>query len=81
MSYSDFNFGKRLMDLRVTEEAHQAERRRLQREARRAHPGWLSRQSYWLLCQFGSLFASLRVRLRHAGLPQPRHAGEQMLLE
>ena len=81
MSYSDFNFGERLMDLRVHEEERQAERCRLQREARRAHQGWLSRQSCWLLCQLGSLFVSLGARLLHADLPQPHPAGEQMLLE
>jgi hypothetical protein len=81
MSYTDYHFGDRLMDLRVQEERHQAELRRLQCEARRAHPGWLSRHCCWLLCQLGSLFVSLGVRLLHAGLPQPRPAGEQMLLE
>jgi hypothetical protein len=67
---------ERLMDLRVQEERHQAELRRLQREAQRIHQGPLSRQSCWLLCQIGSLFVSLGVRLRQAGLPQPRPAGE-----
>jgi hypothetical protein len=81
MSYTDYHFGERLMDLRVQEERHQAELRRLQREARRAHQGRLSCQSCWLLCQFGNLLVSLGVRLLHASLPQPCSAGEQMLLE
>ena len=81
MSYTDYHFGDRLMDLRVQEERYQAETRRLQREARRAHPGLLSLQSCWLLCQLGRLFVSLGVRLLHAGLPQPRAAGEHMLVE
>jgi hypothetical protein len=81
MSYTDYHFGDRLMDLRVQEERYQAETRRLQREARRARPGLLSRQSCWLLCQLGRLFVSLGVRLLHAGLPQPRAAGEHMFLE
>jgi hypothetical protein len=81
MLFSDYYLEERLMDLRVQEEWRQAELRRLQREARRAHPGWLSRQSCWLLCQLGNLFVSLGVRLLHAGLPQPRPAGEQILLE
>ena len=72
---------ERLMDLRVHEERHQAELRRLQREARKAHQGWLSRQSHWLLCQLDSLFVSLGVRLLRTGLPQPRLAGKQMLFE
>jgi hypothetical protein len=78
---TDCYLAERLMDLRVQEEQHQAELRRLQRQARSAHPGWLSRQSCWLLCQLGSLFVSLGVRLLHAGLPQPRPAGEQMLFK
>jgi len=81
MSFSDYHLAERLMDLRVHEEWRQAERRRLQREARRADQGQLSRQTCWPLCQLGSLIVSLWVRLRHAGLPQPRPAGEQMLLE
>jgi hypothetical protein len=81
MSYADCYLAERLMDLRVHEERHQADLRRLQREARRARPGLLSRQSCWLLCQLGGLFVSLGVRLLHAGLPQPRPAGEQMFLE
>ena len=78
---SDCYLAERLMDLRVQEERHKAELRRLQREARGYHPGRLSRQSCWLLCQLGSLFVSLGMRLLHAGLPQPRPAGEQMLLK
>ena len=78
---SDCYLAERLMDLRVQEERHQAELRRLQREARGAHAGRLSHQSCWLLCQLGSLFVSLGMRLLHAGLPQPRPAGEQMLLK
>ncbi len=78
---TDPYLAEKLMDLRVQEERHQAELRRLQHEALRAHPGRLSRQSWWPLCQLGSLIVSLWVRLRHAALPQPRPAGEQMLLE
>ena len=81
MSYTDYHFGERLMDLRVHEERRQAELRRLQREARRLDQGWLSRQSCRLLCQLGSLFVSLGVRLLHAGLPQPLPVREQMLIE
>jgi hypothetical protein len=81
MSYTDYQFGERLIALRVQEGQRQTERRRLQREARKAHQAWLSRQSCWLLCQVGNLFVSLGVQLLHAGLPQPRPLGEQMLLE
>ncbi len=81
MSYTDCYLAERLMDLHVQEEQRQAELRRLQREARRTHQGQQSRRSCWLLCQLGSLLVSLGVRLLHAGLPQPRPAGEQMLLE
>ena len=76
MSYTDYHFGERLMDLRVEEEQRQVELRRLQREARKAHQGWLSRQRCWCLCQLGSLLVSLGVRLLHAGLPQPLPVGE-----
>jgi hypothetical protein len=76
MSFSDYHLEERLMDLRVQDERRQAELRRLQREARKAHPGWLSRQRCWLLCQLGNLFVSLGVRLLHAGFPQPLPAGE-----
>jgi hypothetical protein len=78
---TNFYLEERLMDLRVQEERQKAELRSLQREAGSAHSGRLSRQSSWLLCQLGSLFVSLGVRLLHAGLPQPHPAGEQMLLE
>jgi hypothetical protein len=81
MSFSDYHLADRLMDLRVHEEWRQAELRRLQREVQRAHQGRLAHQSCWPLCELASLIASLWVRLRHAGLPQPRSAGEQMLLE
>jgi hypothetical protein len=81
MSYTDYNFGERLMELRVHEEARQAELRRLQRKAQRVHQGWLSRQSCWLLCQFGSLFVAFGARLWQAGLPQSLPAGEPMLRE
>jgi hypothetical protein len=81
MSYNDYHFGDRLMDLRGQEERHQAELRRLQHEAGSAHPGRLSRHWRWLLSRLGSLLVSLGVRLPHAGLPQPRPAADQMLLE
>jgi len=70
MWFSDYHLEERLMDLRVQEEQRQAELRRLQREARRAHQGWLSRR-------IGSLFVALGARLLHAGLPQPRPVGRQ----
>jgi len=81
MSYTDYHFGERLMDLRVQEERRQAELGALQREARKAQPGWLSRQRCRFLCQVGNLFVSLGVRLLRAGLPQPLPLGEQMLIE
>jgi len=81
MLFSDYFLEERLMDLRVQEERRQAGLRRLQREARKAHPRWLSRQRCSLLSQLGSLLVSLGVRLLHVGLPQPRPTGEQMLLE
>jgi hypothetical protein len=81
MLHTSSYLAERLMDLQVQEERHQAGLRRLQREARGAHQAQQSRQSYWLLCQLSSLFVSLGVRLRQAGLPQPRPAGEQMFLK
>ena len=76
MSGTDFYLEERLMELRVQEEQRQAELRRLQREARGARPGWLSRPRCWLLCQVGSLFVSLGMRLLQAGLPEPLPTGE-----
>jgi hypothetical protein len=76
MSGTDFYLEERLMDLRVQEEQRLAELRRLQREARGAHPGWLSRQRCWLLSQLGNLFVSLGVRLLQAGLPEPLPSAE-----
>jgi hypothetical protein len=57
-----FLFGERLMDMRVREELEQAEKRRLQHEARKARPGQPSRQRYWILRQLGSLFVLLGMR-------------------
>ena len=71
MSGTDFHLEERLMELRVQEEQRLAELRRLQREARQAHPGWLSRQRCWLLCQLGRFFVSLGTRLLQAGLREP----------
>jgi len=70
MWFSDYHLEEKLMDLRVQEERRQAELRRLEREARRAHQGWLSHQ-------IGSLFVSVGVRLRQAGPPQSRPVGRQ----
>ena len=81
MSYTDYHFGERLMDLRVQEERRQVALRRLQSEARKGHQGWVFQKRCWFLCQAGSLFMSLGVRLLRAGLPQPLPAGEQILLE
>jgi hypothetical protein len=81
MSYTDYHFAERLMDLRVQEERQQAELRDLQREALKAHPGWLSRKRCWLQCQLGNLFVSLGVRLLRASLPQPFPVGKQVLIE
>jgi hypothetical protein len=71
MSGTDYHLEERLMELRVQEERRQAKLRRLQQEARGAHPGWLSRQRCWLLCQIGNLFVSLGTRLLQAGLQEP----------
>jgi hypothetical protein len=81
MSYTDYNFGERLVDLRVQEERRQVALRRLQTEARKVHQGWVSQKRCWFLCQVGSLFVSLGVRLLRAGLPQPLPTGEQVPVE
>ena len=81
MSYTDYHFGERLMELRVQEERQRAELRGLQREAAKAQASWLSRPRYRFLYQVGNLLVSLGVRLLHAGMPQPLPQGEQMLTE
>lgn len=81
MSYTDFNFGERLMDLRVEDEQRQVALRRLQNQARSERRGWVFEKRCWLLCQVGNLFVSLGVRLLRAGLPQPLPTAEQTPLE
>jgi hypothetical protein len=71
MSYTDYNFGERLMQLRVQEERRQVALRRFQSEARNGHQGWVYHKRCWFLCQIGSLLVSLGVRMLQAGLPQP----------
>ena len=68
---NDFPFGERLMDMRVREELQQAKKRRLQREAREARQGWLSRQRCWILRQLGSVFVLLGMRPLQSRLPHP----------
>jgi hypothetical protein len=62
---------KRLEDRRRLEATRDAENWRLVRLARRQHPGWLSRQGCWLLCQTGRLLVQLGRRLQAYGAPQP----------
>ena len=69
MSYTDFNFGERLMDLRVQDEHRQAAVRRIQSEARKGQRGWVYEKRCWILCRVGSLFVSVGLRLLNAGLP------------
>lgn len=67
---TDFYLEERLMAQRVREERAQAALRGLGHEARKAHPGWASRQRCWLLCHSGRFLVSLGRRLWEAGLPQ-----------
>jgi hypothetical protein len=76
MSFSGCHLAQRLTGQRVQEGRRQTELRRLQRKARRAHPGLLSHQSHWFPYQLGSPFVSLRVRLPHAGMRQPHPVWE-----
>ena len=69
MSYTDYNFGERLMDLRVQDEHCRAAVRRIQSEARKGHRGWAFEKRCSILCRVGSLFVSLGVRLLNAGFP------------
>lgn len=77
MSYTDYNFGERLMDLRVEAEHRQAAVRRLQSEARKGQRGWVFEKRCWILCKVGSLFVALGVRMLNAGLPPTLPAVEQ----
>jgi hypothetical protein len=70
MLYTDYDLAERLMDLHVQEEHEQAELRRLEREARKACPSWVSQQRGRFLCQLDSLVASLVRRLLDAGPSQ-----------
>ena len=65
MSYQDFQFAERLMELRVEEELRRAELSRLRREARAARPGWRFRVQ-WLARMLGSL----RWRREDHGQPE-----------
>lgn len=64
---TDFESSERLMRMRVADELQQAELRSLQREARKAHQGWLSRQRGRVLLQLSRLLTSLGRRLEMAG--------------
>jgi hypothetical protein len=79
MLYTDYDLAERLMDLHVQEEQHQAQLRRLEREARKGHPSWGSQQRGRLLCQLGSLLTSLGRRLLDAGLPRAPFFEEHVL--
>jgi hypothetical protein len=81
MSYTDFNFGERLIDLRVADEQRQGALRRLQSQARQGRRGWVFEKRCWILCQLGNLFVSLGVRLLRAGLPPSLPAAEQTPVE
>jgi hypothetical protein len=76
MSFTDYHFEDRLMQLRVRKEHRQAELRGLQREARKADPRWMDRQRCWLLCQLGKLLVSWGTWLLQAGLPEPLRQGQ-----
>jgi hypothetical protein len=77
MSYWDFYSDEHHMHMRVEEERHQAELRRLQREAGKARQGRLFQWRRWVLCQLGRLFASVGRRLEHSGQAQAPCAQEQ----
>ncbi len=78
MWHLDLYVVERMAALRIEEEHRQAEARRLQKQARMAHQGWLFRQRCWILSQLGRLFVSLGERMLQADLTQPlaldRHA-------
>jgi hypothetical protein len=65
MSYQNFQFTERLMELRVEEELRRAELSRLQREARTARPGW-----WFRLCRPARMLRSLRWRRDDQSLPE-----------
>ena len=65
MSYENFQFTERLMELRVEEELRRAELSRLQSEARAARPGWRFR-----LCRLARMLGSLRWRRDDHSLPE-----------
>ena len=58
-------------DRQLKESMQQAKTHRMARELRREHPGWVARQSRWLLCQSGRLLLAAGRRLEQRGLPQP----------
>ena len=63
----DYFLAETLKDQRAQEAQHQADLYRLAGGARRADPGWVSRQYSWLLGQLGSELVALGQRLeRHA---------------
>jgi hypothetical protein len=67
MSYGDWLFVERVMDLCVEEEQGRAKSRRRARQVRQQRQGRLSWHGQWLLCELGYRLVALGARLEGYG--------------
>ena len=72
MTYRDAYLAEEIVTSRLEARRQQTETRRLIHEAQTDHPGWVARQSRWLLCQAGRLLLAAGRRLEQQGLPQTK---------
>ena len=69
MTYDDFVFGDRLMDMRVQEEHRQADIRRMAREARPDRKSWLSQRWTLVLYRLGNVLERFGLWLQQSAQP------------
>jgi hypothetical protein len=73
MFHGDLYCAEKTMHRRLQDERASFEALRLSRAARLAgalQPGWMARQSCWLLCQIGRLLVAMGLRMERYGLSQ-----------
>ena len=69
MTYDDFVFGDRQMEMRVQEEHRQADIRRMAREARPDRKDWLSQRRTLVLYRLGNVLERFGLWLQQSAQP------------